>query len=506
MQLICISRGTLSGGKELATRLAAKLGYTCLSREDLVEAAIEEGIQVGKIETAMMRLSPFSERLSLEKEHYLAFTTAYLCNRAIESPLVYHGRTGHMLLPSIAQILRVRVIADQEFRLRSTMHELNLDRDRARRYLEQVDEDRHRWARAMYGMSWEDASRYDVTINLEHFNVENASAALTSIAQLPDFQMTPATRMAMDDLRLGAQARVLLARDDRTYNTNFSVRADKGIITVTYPPQDAALADIIPQVLQPLPRVQKIQTTLATSNILWIQETFDPASEAFRNVVEIAVKWDAAVELLRLSQVMGDEGAAGTMDVSVQTAAGAKPAVKEYNGGIEEDTEETIQVDDGGMKNTIEELSRMGRSGGGSTLSGGQDTLLKTLNPKTLYTMVVVGDLFLSKGHAARARMQRELRSLISDNIKAPVVGADELKPQFLYSKRDLLRFVWCFLLVVLIYLLVFTNQREVLVFLSATGWKAKVLAAGAVFLFIPVVAYSYGTFCRIFLKFIKIE
>jgi hypothetical protein len=222
--------------------------------------------------------------------------------------------------------------------------------------------------------------------------------------------------------------------------------------------------------------------------------------------VEIAVKWDAAVELLRLSQGMGDEGAAGTMNVSVQTAAGAQPAVKEYDGGIEEDTEETIQVDDGGMKNTIEELSRMGRSGGGSTLSGGQDSLLKTLNPKTLYTMVVVGDLFLSKGHAARVRMQRELRSLISDNIKAPVVGTDELKPQFLYSKRDLLRFVWCSLLVVLIYFLVFSNQREVLAFLSATGWKAKVLAAGVVFLFIPVVAYSYGTFCRIFLKFIKIE
>ena len=50
---------------------------------------------------------------------------------------------------------------------------------------------------SMYGMSWEDASRYDVTINLEHFNVENASAALTSIAQLPDFQMTPASGKAM---------------------------------------------------------------------------------------------------------------------------------------------------------------------------------------------------------------------------------------------------------------------------------------------------------------------
>jgi cytidylate kinase len=505
MQLICISRGTLRGGKELATNLAAKLDYPCLSREDLVEAATKEGIQVGKIETAMMKLSPFSERLSLEKEHYLAFTTAYLCDRALKGPLVYHGRTGHMLLPSITHILRVRVIADQEFRLRSIMQDLNLDRDKARRYLEQVDEDRHRWVRAMYGVSWEDAASYDVTINLEHFNVANASAALTSISQLPDFQMTPAARRAMEDLRLGSQARVLLARDDRTYNTNFTVRADKGIITVTYPPQDASLAEVIPQVLQPLPGVQKIQTTLASSNILWIQEHFDAASETFRDVAEIAVKWDAAVELLRLSP-QAEEGATEVMALPSGETAKKQPISQEYNGGIEEDIEETAQSDDGGIKDTIEELSRMGRSGGGRTIWGGQDVLVDTLNPKTRYTMVVVGDLFLSKGHAARVRMQREVRSLLADNIKAPVVGTDDLKPQFLFSKKDLFRLVGCLFLAVVIYFLVFTYQREVLGFLSATEWKAKVFASIAVFLFIPIVAYSYGTVSRIFLKLIKIE
>jgi hypothetical protein len=102
--------------------------------------------------------------------------------------------------------------------------------------------------------------------------------------------------------------------------------------------------------------------------------------------------------------------------------------------------------------------------------------------------------------------LQRELRSLLADNIKAPVVGTDDLKPQFLFNKRDLFKFLICLLLVVLIYFLVFTNQKEVLEFLSVTGWSAKALAAVAVFLFIPIVAYSYGTVCRIFLKLIKIE
>ena len=69
MQVICISRGTFSGGKELAERLAEKMDYACLSREELIEAAIKEGIQVGKLEMAMIKPRIFSERLALERGH-----------------------------------------------------------------------------------------------------------------------------------------------------------------------------------------------------------------------------------------------------------------------------------------------------------------------------------------------------------------------------------------------------------------------------------------------------
>ena len=91
MQIICISRGTLGGGRELAARLARKLGCTCLSRKELIEAAVDEGIQVGKLEMAMIKPRVFTEQLALQREYYRAFSTAYLCDRALEGSLVYHG-------------------------------------------------------------------------------------------------------------------------------------------------------------------------------------------------------------------------------------------------------------------------------------------------------------------------------------------------------------------------------------------------------------------------------
>src|SRR4030042_438309 len=117
MQIICISRGTFSGGKTLAEKTAVKLGYRCLSREVLIEEATRAGVAVGKLEEAMLKPHIFSERLALEREHYHAFSTMFLCERATEGRLVYHGRTGHLLLPGVSHVLRIRVVADMESRI-----------------------------------------------------------------------------------------------------------------------------------------------------------------------------------------------------------------------------------------------------------------------------------------------------------------------------------------------------------------------------------------------------
>ena len=42
MAIIMISRGTLSGGKAVAERVADRLGYPCLSREETVREVIEK--------------------------------------------------------------------------------------------------------------------------------------------------------------------------------------------------------------------------------------------------------------------------------------------------------------------------------------------------------------------------------------------------------------------------------------------------------------------------------
>ncbi|MGW8265811.1 MAG: cytidylate kinase-like family protein, partial [Longimicrobiales bacterium] len=392
MQIICVSMGTYGGAKELAQSLSEKMGYPCLCRDDLIEAAIREGIHVGKLEMAMVKPRGFTEKLARERDHYLAFSRAFLCEQALKGDVIYYGRTGHLLLPGISHVLRVRVVWDMEHRIQTIMQKMGLERDKAVRYVREVDEDRSRWVRSMYGIAIEEAINYDVTVNLQQMTVGNASSALVGVAQLPDFQMTPASAKALKDLYLGAAARLALARDKRTHAAVLKVRADDGVVTVSYRPQDYGVGAFIPSVLESVEGIRDLRVTMATANLLWIQERYDPGSELFGKVVEIATKWNAAVELLRLApesaelpgapEAIPAEGFPADRISETDLVAPAKPAASpaageatEYDGGIEGDEEEE-DADDGGLEPTLGKLAEVGRSGGGRSVFGSRQRLV----------------------------------------------------------------------------------------------------------------------------------
>lgn len=530
MQIICVSMGTYGGAKELAQSLSEKMGYECLCREDLIEAAIREGIQVGKLEMAMIKPRGFTERLSRERDHYLAFSRAFLCEQALKGDVIYYGRTGHLLLPGINHVLRVRVVWDMEHRIQTIMQKMGLEREKAVRYVREVDEDRARWVRSMYGIAVAEPINYDVTVNLQQLTVANAASALVGVAKLPDFQMTPASEKALGDLYLGASARLALARDKRTHTAALKVRADAGVVTVSYRPQDSSIGKFIPSILEPLEGIKDLRITMATANLLWIQEKYEPESELYGKVVEIATKWNAAVELLRLApegegpaeeeEATAEEGfPADRIPEPDLTASGEEPS-PEYDGGIEGDEGEA-EIDDGGLSPTLGKLAEVGRSGGGRSVFGTRQRLVESLDRTFPYTLVVIGDLYLSKGHAARQRATRDLRSFLQDRIRAPIVTAEELGSQYLFGRRDVLKAGFYLLLILLLFFLVFTNQEPVLAFLANTGWYAeaaqnsalgrfewlpKLVVSFSVLLFIPVVAYSYGRVASAFLKLIKME
>ena len=119
MAIITVSRGTYSGGKELAGRLAEKLGYRLLSREELLHDANKEfGISEEKLEAALLHKPGFFEGVSLQRIHYVAYLVAALCEEVQGDNIVYQGQAGHLLLHGIPHHFRLKVVADMERRLK----------------------------------------------------------------------------------------------------------------------------------------------------------------------------------------------------------------------------------------------------------------------------------------------------------------------------------------------------------------------------------------------------
>ena len=518
MPLIFVSSESKSARKQLAEDLARKLGYECLCREDLVEEAIQAGIPVGKLEMAMVKSPAMSERLARQKERYLAFITSQLCERAKEKDFVYHGRAGHMLLQGISHILKVRLVVDHETRVAEAMEQLKLSREKAAEYVENIDEDIQKWVRYFYDIHRDEPGQYDIVINLENMSLPNASAMLCYMADLPDFRPMPASIRAMENRRLETRARKKLALDPLTVTADLKVRADDGVITVTYMPRQPEVAELIPKVLEGLEGCSQLMCTMASTNILWVQEKFDPACQAFYQINQIAQRWDAAVELVRFAVPPDLEDMVGgahletekSFEESVANAADSSDSdlkKREYNGGIEDDVEPEAVEDDGGISETIEELVAIGRSGGARAIGGNFHSLVSAIRRDVNYSLIVLGDLFLSKSHETQLRMTRELGGYLGERVGVPVVMADELQKKYLVGPKQLLKMFLYAAAVALIYFGVFHFEEPLLSFLGATEHtQQRILRMAAIFLSVPAIAYLYGTVTSLFLKLLKFE
>jgi cytidylate kinase len=506
MTIVMISNKFQGGGEELARELAEKTRWPILNRQELQDQARKMGIKVGRLETSMVKRPAMNEKLAREKRLYLAFLTATLCERAREGNLIYTGRAGHLLLPGVSHRVRVGLTAPMEIRIQRTAQILNLSQDKAEGYLSQLDEDVDRWIRYIHQADAFDPNAFDLFLNLENMSLSHAADIVFQTAALTEYQATSASIKLLDDLQLASQAKLRLAFDDRTHAADLQVQANKGVLTVTYPPHQEAISGHITKVLADLEACREIRCTMAETNILWVQERFAPDTDNFRQIIQLAQRWGAAVELMRLLP-MGEPVGASAGDLNAEYAFGPRQCPGGPSCGFEEDDATEATVDDCGLGRVQEELVSLGRSGGQHTVCGGHTQILERVQGNGQYALVVIGDLFLSKGHSARTRRTRELAMNIRDRLKAPVITADELKSRFLFGPRQALQLLGFLAVLVVLYGLIFTHQNSVIEFLSGSFHQHyKWVGSVAVFILIPIVAYVYGTVTGLALKLINID
>lgn len=191
--IICIGRQFGSGGHEIAVRLGAELGLKVYEKK-LVHLACKFGeLAVETLEQSdekatnpylyqtvhegnfnVVRGMPTSEVLFQLQSHEIRRIAA-------EEDCIFVGRCAdHVLSGSDARLIRVFVSAPFDARVqRKVTQEQHTSKERTKRLVRRMDKQRKQYYDHYTGLSWGDASHYDLCIDTQETSIP---AAVTEIA------------------------------------------------------------------------------------------------------------------------------------------------------------------------------------------------------------------------------------------------------------------------------------------------------------------------------------
>jgi hypothetical protein len=387
-----------------------------------------------------------------------------------------------------------------EQRVASVMEKLNLTRQKAKRYVEAVEDDRKTWVKKFYNVDWDVATLYDLVVNLGKVSATNAATAACAMAQLPEFQPSPASVNALKDLQMAAHARLMLARNETTAGMSLKVTADRSVVRVTYSFMQAAKVKAVKDVLQGMPNASQIICTEAQTNVLWIQEAFDANDRSCDDILSVANAWDAAVDIVQLMPADND------VRLPVKEEIARRGLETWRQTGIIDDRDDAGPQEPKGLSQTYERLINCGRAGGKQVLRGSTKSLLRVIDRSVPYRMVVFDNVFLSRSPEVRKRSIQEWSNTLSDALKIPVVTLQEIRSQYRFGLKQAIQMLVAAIVTTLVVVAIFRYQDTIIAFFLREGTFARILTTLCVVVFVPLFAYIYSSLTSRFLRMIRLE
>jgi len=207
MSIITISRGSFYHGSSIAGKLAARLGFSVLSRDDIVEELDEFHLPEIKLVRNLNDTFSVLDRFPHGKERFKAAIRAEILQRFRQGNVVYHGLFGHHFVKDISHVLKVRIIADTASRVADEMAREKISEEKALYVLKKDDEERRKWGMFLYGIDIMAPENYNLVIRIGHLTEDEAVDVIVQAATSPAFKKTSQSQALLEDLALEAQVK-----------------------------------------------------------------------------------------------------------------------------------------------------------------------------------------------------------------------------------------------------------------------------------------------------------
>ena len=263
MPIVTIAHETGSGGPDIGMALAERLGYRYVDREMLSQAAKQYGVVEDKLEKLDETKPSLFERFDVETRQYITVLQSGLLDVAEHDNVVINSRGGQILLRGISHVLRVRVIAPFDIRVKRVVKKMeaqgeNVDQRTTAEMVRRSDNEKSGRIRYLYDVDWNDPALYDLVINTEKLTVSAAVDLIHGVVRRPELVATEASRQMVGDRALASRVRAALAAHPETRKYRINVEADHAVIQL----EGTAALDKAVEVARSVPGVVDVKAQL----------------------------------------------------------------------------------------------------------------------------------------------------------------------------------------------------------------------------------------------------
>jgi cytidylate kinase len=238
MAIITISHQMGAGGPEVGMALAQRLGYHYVDQELIQDAVRRYGLAEEKLSHLDESKPTLFERFDVETRHYITVLQTTLLEFAERDNAILMGRGGQWLLRGIPHVLRVRVIAPFDQRVKNWIRrtsELTGEIPNQRAAVEFVrrdDSEKSGRMRYLYEVDLEDATLYDAMVNTEKLPYQAGVDMVEAIVRRPELATTAAGLEIVAARVLASRVQVALATNPETRRYRITVEARDGVVVL----------------------------------------------------------------------------------------------------------------------------------------------------------------------------------------------------------------------------------------------------------------------------------
>ncbi|HTY77333.1 MAG TPA: cytidylate kinase family protein [Candidatus Bathyarchaeia archaeon] len=238
MSILTVSHEIGGGGPEIGQKVAEQLGYHYVDQELISDAALRYGVLEEKLSSLDESKPSLFERFDAETRRYITVLQTAVFEFAEQDRVVLMGRASQWLLRGLPHVLRIRVMAPFDRRVKRLAKKLSGQmgeqtnprtvQDMARR----DDQEKLGRMRYLYEVDLRDPSLYDLVINTDKLTIDAAVELVAGTLRRPELATTPDAQQLVTDRALASRVQVALATNPETRKYRITVEAKNGVVTL----------------------------------------------------------------------------------------------------------------------------------------------------------------------------------------------------------------------------------------------------------------------------------